>query len=197
MKRGFTILLQGILLLFIQEAAGQETHKPSHWYIPDHATFQYAGSMGMFSGGFGYANRKDKSHLDFFIGFVPKKNSYNSLGVVTVKFTQSVWKSIPVNEQWSYTPLTLGVFFTYTFGKHFQWPEQYSSGYYWWSESLRPNIFFGGNVRYSWSSLNVKRATLYYEIGTNELKLTSYIVNSTALSFWDVLHAGIGLKVSF
>lgn len=184
-----------ILLLSVLNVMGQE--KKPKWFVPDHATVQYAGSMGMFSAGAGYTNRSDKSHLDFFMGYVPKKNSYNRLGVATVKYTQSVWKSRDITEHWSYTPLTVGVFITYTFGKHFQWPEQYPSGYYWWSESLRPNIFIGGNIRYTFTDTNIRRITLYYELGTNELKLTSYLVNSNALSFWDVLHAGVGAKVSF
>ncbi len=193
--RGQLAILLSMLLLGVNSVIGQPGQSP--WYVPDHATVQYAGSMGMFSAGVGYANRQDRSHIDLFMGFVPQKYSYNGLGVATIKFTQFVWRSREIDNRWSYTPLTAGVFLTYTFGKHFQWPEHYPSGYYWWSESLRPNIFLGGNLRYARDSKSVKRLALYYEIGTNELKLTSYLLNTSALSFWGVLHAGVGIKASF
>jgi hypothetical protein len=38
------------------------------------------------------------------------------------------------------------------------------------------------------------QAELYYEIGTNELKLVSYVQNHRSLRFYDILHLGLGIK---
>ncbi|MBX2896112.1 MAG: hypothetical protein KF763_11755 [Cyclobacteriaceae bacterium] len=170
----------------------------SHWLIPDHVTIQFAGSMGLVAGGFGYANESNRMHLDLLMGYVPKQYSYNQLGVASLKYTQVIWRSRLLPEPWSLTPLTGGAYLTYTFGKNFRWPEHYAKGYYWWSESLRPNVFLGGNVSKKFdSTYSFSRITFYYEVGTNELKLTSYYVNPDMISPLQILHAGLGLRFSF
>lgn len=166
-----------------------------HWIIPDHITAQFAGSMGLFAAGFGYASPNDKSYLDLMMGYVPERYSYNQLGVASIKFAQVFWRSDLLKQPWNLTPVVGGIYITYTFGKNFHWPEHYPKGYYWWSESVRPNIFIGGNI-----SKKIKegsRVMFYYEVGTNELKLTSYLLNRETLSLTDMLHAGLGIRYSF
>jgi hypothetical protein len=199
MKTLLLALLIGCLA--IPAAAQKDTayiQKHHKAFIPYHAAIQYAGSMGMFSAGVGYASKADRTHFDIFLGYVPSFYSSDDLYVITTKITHAFWGTHPINERWQYTPFTAGLFLTYTIGKNFQWPARYPDGYYWWSESLRPNIFIGGNIQYLLHhTIKLRKFTLYYELGTNELKLVSYIKNTSALSVGDILHAGVGMKVTF
>lgn len=170
-------------------------HRP---IIPHHASLQFAGSMGMFSAGFGYASSTDRNHLDINLGYVPSFYSSDDLYVITLKVTHAFWKTRMINENMGFTPFTSGIFITYTLGKNFSWPARYPDGYYWWSESVRPNIFVGGNVQYIIpNSIKVRKVTLYYELGTNELKVVSYIKNASTLPFRQILQLGIGVKTTF
>jgi hypothetical protein len=190
------LVLPFILLILALPLIAQQ--KKSHWLKPDHAVVQFAGSMGMYSAGIGYASRNNKVYLDFLMGHVPKEYSYNQLGIATVKFTKTIWQSNVLKNQCTFTPLTGGVFITYTFGKNFNWPDHYPDGYYWWSESLRPNIFLGGMIARSFEAdKTLKRLTFFYEVGTNDLKLTSYYLNPKTVSPFQILHGGLGLRLSF
>jgi hypothetical protein len=43
----------------------------------------------------------------------------------------------------------------------------------------------------------LRQADLYYEVGTNEIKLVSYIQNSGYLSVGKIIHVGIGVRAHF
>jgi hypothetical protein len=170
-----------------------------HWYAPDYVKVQFAGSMGIFSGGAGYAIFNNKTDLDVYAGYLPHKFSGDELFILTLKITQPLWRIKKMGD-WTITPLTTGIYVTYTFGERFSTdlPEWYPSGYYWWKESLRPNIFIGGNAMYKVKNHNLFSSIgFYYDLGTNDLKLVSYAQNTHYLTVWDILHIGIGVKAVF
>jgi hypothetical protein len=180
-----------------QDSTQQSTRK---WYVPDVAVAQYAGSIGFVSVGAGYSVFHDKAYVDLLFGYVlPSQAGGESLETLTLKFTAAPWKT-QLDERTEWRPLTIGTFFNYTMGRQYSsdLPGWYPSGYYWWSEAVRVNIFIGGNISRTtprWK--RVKRAALYYELGTNEIKFVSYVQNTGYLNIWQILHAGIGVRAHF
>lgn len=162
------------------------------WYIPDSFVLQYAGSIGFLSAGGGYDILHKKASVDILFGYLPGTIGGHDLETITLKFTASPWK-IRTGKTTIVYPFTTGTYFSYTMGGRYSsdLPSWYPDGYYWWSEAVRANIFIGGKVRHKvrdsvWEG--------YYEIGTNELKLVSYVQNTGYLTIWDILHAGVGIR---
>lgn len=161
-----------------------------------HAKIQFAGSIGMFSAGAGY--RLNKTDIDLYAGYLPQKDN-RSIVTLTAKLVQSIG-SIELRPDWTIIPLQAGTYISYSFGKEFttDLPEWYPEGYYWWTESLRLNIFIGSTITHRFSAdKKFSGLGFYYEVGTNELKLISFMKNSTTLSLRDTLHASLGVKVIF
>jgi hypothetical protein len=202
MRRFFILFFAGLLLLGRPTAVAQDSAKvvTRKWYVPDVAVAQYAGSIGFLSVGAGYSIFKDKAYVDFLFGYVlPSQAGGESLETLTLKFTAAPWK-IRLGERTEVRPLTIGTFFNYTMGRQYSsdLPGWYPSGYYWWSEAVRVNVFIGGSVSRTttrWKS--VRRASLYYELGTNEIKFVSYVQNTGYLNIWQILHAGVGVRAHF
>lgn len=169
------------------------------WYVPDFVTAQYAGSIGFVAAGPGYAIFREKAKLELLLGVVPGFLGSAPLETLTLKFTGSVIR-VKLNDKVSIAPLTTGIFFCYTYGNEYSsdLPSWYPDGYYWWSEAVRVNIFIGGHVDVLTNRLGrTRKLNGYYEIGTNEIKLVSYVQNKDALTVWNILHAGIGVRYFF
>jgi hypothetical protein len=169
------------------------------WYVPDFATLQYAGSTGFISVGGGYSIFKNKANMDILFGYVPVFAGGLPIETISLKFTGAVWR-VPVNNRVGLNPLSIGTFFCYTPGREYssELPSWYPTGYYWWSEAIRVNIFIGGGGDITLiNSRRISKLNFYYELGTNEIKLVSYIQNTKVLTLGDILHAGIGMRIHF
>ncbi len=202
MKTLLTIIFFLITALGLQ--AQQEVDSvirlPRPWMLPSHFKVQFAGSMGLISSGIGYEILKNKAELDIYAGYTPESVGGDYFFTFTPKFTYKPWH-IGLKNNWSVTPLTTGAFFVFTTGSEFKTyrPDYYPRGYYWWSDGMRPNIFIGGMLhkKSKRETAAFTNTTLYYELGSNDLKMTSYILNTQYFSILDVLHLGIGLKFNF
>jgi hypothetical protein len=199
MRRPFFIVL--LMLVVANATQGQDNaavRKSARWYIPDAGVLQYAGSIGFFSVGAGYSVFRDRAHVDLLFGVVPGTYAGGSaIETITLKFTATPWK-IPVGTDVMIHPFSIGTFFCYTPGREYSsdLPSWYPDGYYWWSEAIRVNVFLGGNVSVRYNRWRfMRQADLYYEVGTNEIKLVSYIQNTGYLSFGKIIHLGVGLRV--
>jgi hypothetical protein len=199
-KRHITAILLSLCLLPHTLRAQENGVKPHQWYVPDFVIGQFAGSIGFISAGVGYNIFKDKGTIDLLIGYVPEfATGSKTLESITVKFTGHPL-SIIVNEYVMYYPVTAGFYFSYTPGREYSsdLPSWYPDGYYWWSEAVRANIFIGGKVDIAMNNAKSKRYfSPYYEIGTNEIKLVSYVQNASSINIWEILHAGIGVRYHF
>ncbi|RAW01605.1 hypothetical protein [Pseudochryseolinea flava] len=195
MKRLIVVL--GMLCCITFNSVSQSLNR--RWYMPDFLTAQYAGSIGFISGGAGYEIFRKKAGVELLVGVVPGFIDSAPLETINLKFTGSII-NVKINEAVTLTPLTAGLFFCYTPGIEYSsdLPSWYPEGYYWWSEAVRVNIFIGGHVSAMTDRFGRSRKVqAYYEIGTNEIKLVSYIQNSDALTVWNILHAGIGVRYFF
>ena len=193
----FSILL--LCVLYADVSAQGYNRAKGKWYVPDFLVAQYAGSIGFISGGFGYDVLKKKGKLDLLGGYVPGFTGSAPMETITLKFSASLIK-VYINPRFVIHPLNTGLYFCYTPGVEFSsnLPAWYPEGYYWWSEAVRANLFIGGDATFysDWLKRD-SRLGVYYEIGTNEIKLVSYAQNRRGLNIWTILHAGIGVRYHF
>ncbi|HEY5824064.1 MAG TPA: hypothetical protein VIT44_06860 [Cyclobacteriaceae bacterium] len=193
----FTLLA---LITFVSRLEAQQASTVRKWFVPDHVVVQYAGSIGFISGGAGYDLFKTKNaNLDFLFGHVPRFTGSKAINSITLKFNALPIRVV-INERTTLYPLTAGAYICYTPGNAYtsRLPSWYPDGYYWWSEAIRANLFIGGSVNFSLQGMKEKsRLTAYYELGTNEIKLVSYVQNLHELSIWNIVHGGFGFRYHF
>lgn len=181
-------------LSIVTSLSGQDKNKA--WYIPDHYKMQFAGNIGFVSFGAGYLHGKDKLETDLFTGYLPKFIGGDRVITLTLKSTYAPWEK-QLKENLSIKPFTLGLFLSYSFGSQFDTisPNEYPEGYYWWASSLRVGGFIGGMVTLDYNKGdNKKRITFFYELGTYDLLLLSYVQNTEQLKVWDVTSLALGVK---
>ncbi|WP_432714039.1 hypothetical protein [Pedobacter sp.] len=169
--------------------------------VPKDIVIQHAGSIGFFSVGIGYPVFKNKrGSLDFNYGYVPESRG-GQLHILSAKFAYRPFK-IQLAEGVSLFPVNPGAFFTYHFGKQFDFywdKDTYEDGYYWWSTALRPHLSLSTEVKLDalkvFKTSKIKGISLYSEFNTNELYLTSYYKNAGSISLADIFKLGVGIRV--
>nr|WP_295932125.1 hypothetical protein [uncultured Dyadobacter sp.] len=197
MKNYFILLF----LLITLPAAAQEVGLSAHrkWYLPDHMKLQFAGNIGFLSGGPGYVSRNRTLETDLLFGFLPQKFGGDALVTLTGKTTYSPWR-IGLKNHYYLRPFSIGAYLSYTFGPQFdtKWPSYYPSGYYWWATSFRPGAYIGGKLGKHVVLNNRRRSwEFYYELGTYDLLIISYVQNKGFLKLSDITSLSLGVKFGF
>jgi len=195
------IILPFLLLLnfaaFSQEKS--RANGGNKWYLPDHMKIQFAGNIGFMSGGPGYSSRNETLETDILFGFLPEKFGGDALISITAKTTYSPW-IIPLKNAYYIAPFSLGTYLSYTFGPQFdtRWPSYYPKGYYWWATAFRPGVYIGGKAGRTITTHKRKRALeVYYELGSYDLMMISYVQNTGFLKLSDIANLAIGVKFGF
>lgn len=167
---------------------------------PDALVSQYAGSIGQGSIGAGYTIFNKKGNLDLVYGYVPKAAGGVD-HIATIKTAVRPWK-IPVSPQVAVYPVNPGLFATWHFGADYDLrfdEAQYPNNYYWWSPALRLHLAVSSELRIK---LNKRESSdraiaLYSEFNTNDLYAVSWWQNRETVSFFDIVRAGVGLRIYF
>jgi hypothetical protein len=173
--------------------------KQIKWFLPDHLKLQFAGNIGFLSGGPGYISKNKTLETDLLFGYLPQKFGGDALVTITAKTTYSPWR-IHLKNDYNIAPFSLGAYMSYTFGTQFdtKWPSYYPIGYYWWATSFRPGLYMGGKVgRDVVINTRCRGLEFYYELGTYDLLLISYVQNTKYLKPSDVVNLSFGLKFGF
>lgn len=187
MRTHFTTLLIGLLLL--NTAHGTSKTDPLLYKLmPNNLKLQHAGSIGMFSVGFGYETRNKKWKGDFMYGFVPKKYGPDkAIHSITLK-----GKFAPIhriyNDEIKVNWLNAGLLFNYSLGSNYFLtpPSHFESGYYVLSTALNAGIFVGSEVKY-------KKWGAYYELGTNDKHIVNFAKSPKSIGFQNIWNLAIGL----
>ncbi len=166
--------------------------------IPNQTAVQFAGSIGMFSAGFGWHyGKRDRWETELLLGFVPKYASERAKPTFTVKERFTPWQ-VDLSSRWCLEPLSTGLFANGIFGEGF-WrrePSRYSNGYYGFATKVRFHIFLGQRIRYKIPG-RIRRynksIAFYYELSTCDLYLISAFTNKQ-VNFLDALSLGLGLR---
>ncbi|MCC3152820.1 hypothetical protein Q3A66_07425 [Hymenobacter sp. BT770] len=172
------------------------------WYRPSHLVLQTGGGLGMVAGGAGYEFAKDRLETDVLIGYVPKRYAGSTLSLASLKFMYSPFR-LRVTEQVQVLPITVGAYFSYTHGTvNDEIKGQYSSDYYWFSTDTRYGPLVGGRVTYLTAPVPAtglpRKVSFYYELGSNDLYLASYLNNRNGgLGIGQLLTLALGVKADF
>jgi len=197
-RLGIACLLAVPYLAFSQNIADNTSTRK--WYVPDAVTLQFAGNIGMFSIAPSYSFAHDRINAELSYGYVPKFDADEALHLLTLKGVYLPFRKIPLKNDFSLTPLRVGLGISYYFRSQFStnWSDAYpASDYYWWTSSLRLTGGFGPAINYALPNSNTfKELSLYGDIGTYDLIATSAFRDKT-LTTWDILNFGVGLRASF
>ncbi|MCC9137845.1 hypothetical protein ACFSKU_01875 [Pontibacter silvestris] len=180
-----------------QSAEDSLNHKRA-WYVPEGVVVQHAGNMGFLAVGPSYDLFSKKVTADILYGFVPKYQAKEVLHLATLKLTYLPYK-INIGEDYSVTPLRVGLGASVYFNDQLSlnWAEDYPRGYYWWSEAVRVLGFAGASVNRDFGNdMFLKRLSLYGEVGTYDLIVTSWI-RDKSIKFGDILSLSVGVRASF
>ena len=181
---------------------GLHADNPHRWYRPTHLQLQTGGGLGMVAAGAGYdLNKKKNLELDILLGYVSKYYGGSTLTLASAKAMYSPWR-VPLSDKLELLPLTAGLYFSYTHGTiNDELPGQYSRDYYWFSTDTRYGPLLGSRLSFLGPPIaatgQARRISAYYELGTNDLYIASYIGNTSALSIGDILTLALGVKVDF
>ncbi|WP_324674093.1 hypothetical protein [Hymenobacter sp. GOD-10R] len=198
----FLLTLSG-LLLFLQSQAQVAEPNNRPWYVPEHVVLQTAGGIGMVAGGVGYAlGVHRRFDTDVLVGYVPGRYTGDrAFGIFTLKDTYSPF-TLPVASRWQIRPLSVGALINYTPSQMLNRSrdDKYSyKNYYWWGSTVRLGAFVGGRVGYAFDTPAGRKrvASLYYELGTNDLYFVSLLTNTKGLALGKILTLGLGIKLDF
>lgn len=190
----------GYLLLAVLMSSivfGQQ--QPRKWWQPDHLKLQYAGGIGFMAAGVGFESNNKKFETDIYYGFLPESIGGEDIHSATLK-----WNWFPFGEKkiqnWQVKPLSVGLLINYSFGSQYYSfdPRNYPFDYYRIPTSLNTAILIGGQIgRNIDRKISSRSISAYYEIGSFDREMLSYLVNMRALSLTDILTLGFGVKYSF
>jgi hypothetical protein len=183
-------LVIAFCIYFFPLFANAQKQKGLSRLLPDQAKLQFAGGIGFLSAGFGYESRNKKIQGDVYYGYVPEEIGGITIHSLTGKITWTpISRTLKKNVRLDI--LSTGLFINYVFGKQYFFlsPENYPLKYYGLPTAAHAGIFIGEGVRFN-------RLGLYYEIGTNDKDLGSYVPNASSLKFTDILNMGIGLRLA-
>ncbi|OKL38455.1 hypothetical protein [Pontibacter flavimaris] len=199
MKPRLLILILCLLSLPFYTLAQQDSTAIRKWYAPDALTLQFAGNVGMFAFGPNYSFAQDKVNAELLYGFVPKFDAEEVLHLLTIRGIYKPIKRVELNEKYKLTPLRLNLGLSYYFRDQFStsWDSSYPKNYYWWTSSLRVTGGLGAELhRPIQGSKSIKQLTLYGEVGTYDLIVTSAVKDPT-LTAWDIMSFAIGVRAGF
>ncbi len=188
-------LLTCILLFWSLASKGQEKQP----IVPDFATLQFAGSIGVGSVGFGYEVFGNNVRFSLHYGRVPVRRGGN-IHVFAAKMAY-VPLIITASSRAVIHPLDIGLMASWHEGDGIKsrWPEyQYPRGYYWWHPSLRFHLLTETSIRYDLPGEQVvKSVTGYVELNANDLYIISFAQNAGSVRLTDIVKTGIGIRIGF
>lgn len=166
--------------------------------IPRYQKAQFAGSMGLLSLGIGWEYGKNHWETDALFGFLPKFEDEEVKVTFTLKQNYIPWDIHLVKNQWSFAPLTTGLYMNSILDDRF-WkrePRKYPDRYYKFSTRIRFHVFMGQRITFHIP--NPKRlhksVSAFYELSTCDLYFISAVSNQS-IRARDYLSLSFGIKL--
>ncbi len=180
MNKLYTVL---ILMLISALGFGQSVHSDTSkaWYVPTHATLQYAGGFGFLSVGPGYDLLNDHLAVDVMFGYLPESIGGITIYSLNTKTTFKPWTlNITESERVNFNPIFIGLTTMYAFGNQytkFKKSGNYPQGYYWWT-STRFGLAFGQNYFFLLDAQAlIHTLEVYWSVSADDLGMYSFFEN--------------------
>ncbi|MEN7548307.1 hypothetical protein AAG747_10340 [Rapidithrix thailandica] len=202
----FIYLLTFIFLFasnsFAQEEEKEETGpKKRKWFVPDHSKIHFAGGYGFLSVSAGKKIlRKKRIELDITIGYLPKAIGGDDILTGGIKAQYIPWRIDWKNKPLQIEPLAVGLSIFQAWGTRFNRLNDrnlYSKGYYWWTSNRRFAPFIGQRIQRTYKNSSIKSIGVYYEIGTYDLYIYSWLPNQKTFPFHKLFNFSGGVQLSF
>lgn len=206
----FILLLLPAATAFGQSASYEKRveKRRQHWskLIPTHSQLQYAGGMGLLSGGVGWDYGKNRWETDVFFGFLPRYSTEEAKMTFTLKQSFIPWEidaglEADIGENISVLPLSCGLYASAVFDEDF-WAnssDKYPNRYYTFSSKVRFYIYIGQRVTYRIPRKKLRwlnAVTLFYEVSSNDLYIASALGNRWLMPT-DYVYLSLGIKLKF
>jgi hypothetical protein len=187
------------LSLCAQENKSDTIHK---WYRPTHIQLQFAGNIGMFSGGASWSLLKENIEIICSMGFVPELAVEKKIYITSIKTIYTPPLSIRFNKNMLFKPLGIGFIASYTLGERYYKYEEtnkYEEGYYWWKVPFRSALLYNLEFYNKTNLKHVKGFSFYFETSFWDMYLFSVFGNSNTseLNLWEATTFGLGGKLFF
>ena len=184
------------LLLAPLEARTEPARDALPWYVPDHVSLQLAGSIGLLSGGPGWAFLDEAVEGELLLGWSPPAVTGEDFLTLTLK---GQWHPFRIDWRgWTLRPLTVGLLFSYTFGDAYfvGLPDRYPDGYYWFNTALRPALLLGGGAGRPVPALGLRLVEGYFELVATDYRLVQFI-RSPATVETGLFSLALGARLRF
>lgn len=189
---GLALALLGLPL----SARAEPAREALPWYVPDHASLQLAGSIGLLSGGPGWAFLDEAVEAGLLLGWAPPLVAGEDFLTLTLK---GQWLPFRVDWRgWTVRPLSVGVLFSYTFGEAYfvRLPDRYPDGYYWFRTGLRPALLLGGGMGRPVPALGLKHLEGYFELVATDYRLVHFLQDPATVET-GLFSLALGAKLRF
>ena len=200
-KMGKTIIYLLIIIVSVgnMKANDNTEAKTRKWYIPSHATVQYAGEIGFLSIGTGFNYANNKLQTELLYGFVGEKHGGEDIAMLTLKQTFTPWNLNIPYKGIELKPLTINIGFTYYFGDEYNKysSSQYEEGYYWFMKGIRTSGSLGSELYLPFTNKKkriFKGFSIYYELVTTDLNIYNYVSNLENAKFKYIVSSAIGVR---
>jgi len=181
-----------VLYAVSRTALSADATSRKHRSLPRVYTLQYAGNLGLLSGGLGYSLLNDKIRVGVFYGYVPKAYAPKAIHTIAFKSTLNVFQSRGGQDK-----LYLGTTLNMETGNNafLKLPDKYPKGYY-QTNAFHSTVFAGVKsfiaVKHDWW---LKGVEPYLECGTVDTYL--YYCLADKLSFFNILSLSAGVNFKF
>lgn len=194
------LLLVSFLLLggkaTAENPAGSASRSVSK-LLPNVATVQFAGNIGVVSFGPGWSyGSRSQSETQLLLGYLPKEVMFKDYFCLTVKQCYIPWQ-LNLNDENQLNPLVLHCAANTLFSGEF-WYKEPDENYYNVSTKLRFHAGVGSRYNINLPPArqphrDARRLTVYYELSTYDLAILSYVRNRS-IHFADLFTLGIGFQ---
>jgi hypothetical protein len=191
--------MRALVLALLLAPVGVRAEAPEDappWFVPDHATLQLAGSIGLLSVGPGWSFFEDGLEAGLLLGWAPPAVAGEDFVTVSLK---GQWHPFRLDwREWTFRPLTVGMLLSYTFGDAYfvGLPDRYPDGYYWFKTGLRPALLLGGSAGRPVPALGVRRLEGYFELVATDYRLLHFL-RSPATVRTGLFSLALGAKLRF
>jgi hypothetical protein len=177
--------------------SGRAASDRDAWYVPDQAKLQFAGNIGFFSPGVGYAWAGGRLEGDLFFGWVPSDVGGSDIFSLTGKLTWFPWR-LSLERRWVFYPLSTLLQLTYTLGDELFVvpPGRYEHGYYDFPTAFRAGIGFGGALAREGRGA-LREVGLYWELVALDAMLVFWARNRHEIDADDVFSLARGVRATF
>jgi hypothetical protein len=191
---GFLLILCG--LCAGAHAAIRDSTRTGRWYLPHHIPMQFAGNIGFFATGIGYATTLENYQLSLLYGYVPASIAGTPVHTITGKNVFPLSRYLWRNNNTFVPYLGLGLSLEVGGISFFRLPSHYPESYYDFPKNLHVTAFAGVKLRHLFQDdeFFFRGIEFYGEAGTVDVYLW-YKVISEHIRFNKIFSVALGVNL--